>query len=135
MTDAEMTLARAHALHALIVRVRQFSTLTERERFSPTRWPATYAADFVRTHSAVVPDEIWEKLDSLPDSRAHALRAIDIWAKQLGLPVYAVRCVLAREYLKRHSVSVPADMTKRVNSNEPLDDHEVIGQTTREDAT
>jgi len=77
------------------------------ERYSPTRWPYTYAADFVRTHPRLLPLSSWDTL--LPVlSRADASHAIGLWAEQLGVTHESLARVLADGYLIEHGISLNA---------------------------
>lgn len=81
---------------------------TQRSQFSATRWPYTYAVDFVRSHEAIIPDIIWEQLDVSGGviSRAQASRARTLWANSLSLEDHDVAELLACGYLIENNFDV-----------------------------
>jgi hypothetical protein len=85
-------------------RIEQHTKPAPRERFSETRWPYTYAADFVRAHESVIPDHVWERVgsDVAIYSRAAASRARVLWARELGISDVVVAEHLAAAYLREH---------------------------------
>lgn len=88
---------------------------TTRSAFSESRWPYTYAADFVRSHEGIIPDTIWDQMDiSGPVSRAQASRAFRRWANSMSLEDYDVAELLACGYLIEHNYDVDTPDARRV---------------------
>lgn len=86
----------------------------ERPKFSPTRWPYTYAADFVRAHEGIIPDNIWDEIDvSGGVSRAQASRARTRWANLLGLADVDVAEQLACGYIIEHNVDISGEFARQ----------------------
>ena len=50
MTATEHPAVEPEGLMSISARIAASETTSGRERFSPTRWPYTYAYDFMRTH-------------------------------------------------------------------------------------
>lgn len=69
--------------------------------YIPSRWPHTYAADFVRGHPQLLPDSVRAELDG---SRRSASAAIRAWAQTLDLPADALKAVLADAYLEENQI-------------------------------
>jgi hypothetical protein len=70
--------------------------------YIPTRWPATYAADFLRTHPGLLPDAVEVEMDT--GSRGSASHAIRCWGMAIDVPVDALKKVLADAYLVEHHI-------------------------------
>lgn len=98
-------------------------TLTAIEKlhpqFSPTRYPYTYAADFLRSHAGIVPDEIagasWRQFPS----RGEASRMRRKWASELGMGDEDLARKFADAYLREHHINKPGsdlEDTKEVQS-------------------
>ena len=80
---------------------------TPREQFSASRWPFTYANDFVRTHEDIIPDAVWDEIEiSGPPSRAQASIARTKWANSLGLLDVDVAEMLACGYIIENNVDL-----------------------------
>lgn len=80
-----------------------------RPKFLTTRWPYTYAADFVRAHEGVIPDTIWDKLEvgaAGSISRAQASRARTVWANSLGVLDVDVAELFACGYLIENEIDI-----------------------------
>lgn len=75
--------------------------------FIPTRYPYTYACDYLRTHQKVVPEAIrsaW-KAEAPPSwSRADASAVRQHWAKADGLDDAALAEVLALQYMRENGI-------------------------------
>jgi hypothetical protein len=74
-----------------------------REQFSPSRYPYTYAADFLRAHPEMVPGHIRQKMVVI-ESRSDASQARSLWADELGIDDADAAEVLANAYLKENGV-------------------------------
>jgi hypothetical protein len=82
--------------------VRQATLAAMENGYTPSRWPVTYAADFLRAHPELLPDTVGVDLDA--GSRASAIHAIRCWATAMGVPVAALNKVLADAYLIEHHI-------------------------------
>lgn len=85
------------------------------ERFSPTRYPYTYAADFLRGHVHVVPlkvrDAYWQTRGELAPSmmsRAQSSGMRQAWAQSEGMADEELAAVLADAYLVVNRIEKPA---------------------------
>lgn len=74
-----------------------------RQGFIPSRYPYTYAADFLRAHPEMVPGHIRKELVVI-ESRSDASRARQRWAEELGIDDADAAEVLADAYLKENGV-------------------------------
>ncbi len=89
-------------------------TDTYREQYIPTRYPYTYAADFVRQHPEIVPSQYLRGNEDMM-SRADASGVIHRWAEgeqydgadQVGGPGRLLAEVLADSYLRVHGIEKP----------------------------
>lgn len=80
-----------------------------REEFVATRWPYTYAADFVRAHEDIIPDRIWDTIEvSGKPSRSQASQARTRWANSLSLLDVDVADMLACGYIIENGVKLDA---------------------------
>lgn len=86
------------------------------ERFSPARYPYTYAADFLRNHVYVVPvavrDAYWQARGELAPSlmsRAQASGLRQAWAQSVGMDDEELALVLADAFLVVNRIEKPAD--------------------------
>lgn len=86
------------------------------ERFSPTRYPHTYAADFLRNHVHVVPlavrDTYWQTRGELAPSmmsRAQSSGMRQAWAATEGMADEELAFVLADAYLVVNRIQRPGD--------------------------
>lgn len=84
--------------------------------FSATRYPYTYAADYLRTHWQIVPEEITEQIAddearamALMASRGVASKARQMWAEALGIADEDAARLLADAYLAEHGITKPPD--------------------------
>lgn len=89
--------------------------LNRAEQFSPTRWPYTYACDFLRNHPDIVPAEVWKANPALWSaqnaelmSRAATSRVRQSWADMTGVDDYTAAELLAAAYCREYGISVPA---------------------------
>jgi hypothetical protein len=88
---------------------------TPRLAFIASRWPYTYAADFVRSHEGIIPDSIWDGMEiSGLISRAQASQARTRWANFLSLEDYDVAELLACGYLIEHNYDVDTPDARRL---------------------
>lgn len=105
--------------------------------FSPSRFPWTYAADFLRSHSWMVPDEVVSEasrttFDGAPSprmyqefcqqwsaSRAGASRVRQVWARMLGLPDRDMATALAVAFCKENRIGIPAEILHGVDQSQP----------------
>jgi hypothetical protein len=74
----------------------------------PTRYPYTYSADFLRSHSEIIPDEylkIQELAPGQPLSRAQAAGIKSSWAKDLGVDERELASVFADAYIKENQLA------------------------------
>lgn len=76
---------------------------TARPVFIPSRYPYTYAADFLRAHPEMVPGHIRKELIVI-ESRSDASLARERWAEDLGIDDADAAEVLADAYLKENGV-------------------------------
>lgn len=89
--------------------------LNRAEQFNPTRWPYTYACDFLRSHPEIVPQEVWQakpapwrENDTDLISRADASRVRQVWAAMTGTEDEDAAELLAAAYCREYGISVPA---------------------------
>lgn len=73
-----------------------------REAYLPSRYPYTYAADFLRAHWDLIPEDIREELD--PTSRGDASHARTQMASAWALEDEDLAKVLANAYLVEKNV-------------------------------
>lgn len=84
------------------------------ETFSPTRYPYTYACDFLRNNPHVIPAEVRNNpnvqhaIERPLMSRADASRVRSVWAGFEGRDDEDLACVLADAYLSVHRIVRPA---------------------------
>lgn len=84
-----------------------FKAIQQRaEAFIPTRYPYTYAYDFVRSHHDIVPPEI---LKDSNGSRSETSAVVERWANSLGLDENDVCKVFADAYMAEYNISFPAE--------------------------
>lgn len=82
------------------------------DEFSGSRYPYTYACDFLRTHWDIVPKEIDQQVpasDPRIHSRSEASRARQLWAEATGVEDEAAAQMLADAYLHEHGIWKPED--------------------------
>lgn len=86
-----------------------------REQFSPTRYPYTYACDFIRQNLHVVPAEVAGD-ESVADyfenglmSRAQASRVRQVWAQVEGREDEELARVLADAFMQVHGIVRPEE--------------------------
>lgn len=85
-------------------------------QFSPTRYPYTYAADMLRTHPEIIPDEVaplispelWEKMPS----RAEASGMRRVWAEFENRNDSELAFILADAYLKLNRIDKSAEVQR-----------------------
>lgn len=78
-----------------------------RSVFSVSRWPYTYANDFVRAHESIIPDVIWDQMEiSGGVTRSQAAQARTRWANSLHLNDYEVAELLACGYLIENGIGL-----------------------------
>lgn len=86
-----------------------------REEFIRTRWPYTYAADFVRAHEAIIPDCIWDAIEiSGRPSRSQASQARTRWANSLGLRDVDVAEMLACGYVIENGIKLDGSSAREI---------------------
>jgi len=101
--------------------LEQFKTLVKesireeiRENFSPSRYPYTYAADYLRGHSELIPEQIFDEvvpLDYHGIARSQSSQIRTKWAAELGIDDKLAAEILANAYLIENRVSnVPFDI-------------------------
>lgn len=83
------------------------------ETFSPTRYPYTYACDYLCSHPHIVPPEVYESNDDelwnvhdVTMSRAQASRVRKVWAALTGISDDQAAILLANAYLKAAGLRV-----------------------------
>lgn len=87
-------------------------TPKRQEAFSPTRYPYTYAADYLRSNPHIVPAEVfndgrlWTAQHSAMMSRADAALARKIWAALTGVTDDQAAVLLANAYLEAAGLKV-----------------------------
>lgn len=94
-------------LHEVRERVFFHMKPQTRSQFSPTRWPYTYANDFVRSHEGIIPDVIWDGIEiSGGVTRSQASQARTRWANSLRLRDYDVAELLACGYIIENGIGI-----------------------------
>lgn len=89
--------------------------LTPAERFIPTRYPYTYAADLLRQQPQIVPGPVQRRWDAqgLPPglllSRSESSRIRQMWAEYEGCEDAELAVLLADVYLRVHGITKPED--------------------------
>lgn len=79
------------------------------EAFIPTRYPYTYACDYLRGHPHIIPDEVldlWPLRPRDPMSRADASLVRELWASLTGVSDAQSAILLADAYLKAAGMRV-----------------------------
>lgn len=110
-----------------VAQLRAVIPTPERERFSTSRWPYTYAYDIIRQFPQMIPDEAHQALlGNTPSafrlrvdmqSRADASLVVTAWAIYLGDGVLDAQVrdklvrVLATLYCEHHGIDVPPGLT------------------------
>ncbi|WP_341719892.1 hypothetical protein QQG74_09400 [Micromonospora sp. FIMYZ51] len=82
------------------------------EQFSPTRYPYTYSADFIRQNPHVVPAHIRDQVpveDPNLFSRSEAARMKTLWAAAEGRDVRELAEVLADAYMQVWNIQRPEE--------------------------
>ena len=80
-------------------------------RFIASRYPYTYATDFLRAHDEMVPAWLRDRLDG---SRGAASQVRSEWAERLGITDYDAAETLALAYITENNVQdVPLDLINR----------------------
>lgn len=80
-------------------------------QFIPSRYPYTYAADFLRSHTELVPAWLRDQLDG---SRGSASQVLSQWAERLGIDDREAAEIVAQAYVVENNVqNVPADLINR----------------------
>jgi hypothetical protein len=74
-----------------------------RELFTPGRYPYTYASDFLRAHTDLIPADIVNRL-TVVQARSDASRARTEMAERMGVEDVTLACVLADAYLIENNV-------------------------------
>jgi hypothetical protein len=86
-------------------------------RFIESRYPYTYAADFLRAHVEMVPAWLQDRLDG---SRGAASKVRSEWAERMGISDYAAAETLALAYIVENKVEdVPERITGVQRSADP----------------
>ncbi len=85
-----------------------------REQFSPTRYPYTYACDFIRQYPSVVPAEVRNNpnishLFEEQMARSQASRVRNVWAGHEGRDDEELACVLADAFMRVHGIERPEE--------------------------
>jgi len=89
------------------------NTPTGREAFIPTRYPYTYACDYLRSNPQIIPVEVfedpglWTAQNSSLMSRADASRVRQRWAELTGMSDDTAAILLAGAYLTAAGIEVP----------------------------
>lgn len=78
--------------HALVRQVREYDRPPQ---FIPGRYPYTYAADFMRQHPHVIPEEAFMGTDPAGMSRARASVVRAEWARMVGMEESRLAEILA----------------------------------------
>jgi uncharacterized protein YcaQ len=82
------------------------------EQYIPTRYPYTYACDFIRQHPYVVPVQVRNdmvcRFDASLMSRSDASQVCRVWAEVEGRDSEDLARILADAYLHIHRVEKPA---------------------------
>lgn len=90
-------------------------TFEQGEQFIPTRYPYTYATDFLRQHPSIVPHEVLtsDRLSYIdygaPLSRSAASRIREEWARLTGIDDMGAAILLADAYLAERGIAVGRD--------------------------
>ena len=102
-------------------------------RFSPSRWPFTYACDLLRSHPEIVPQEVHDRIFELLstrsnpsndittplrmaiESRADASHVRNVWAALAGDMAHAeLSELLAEVYCQLEGIIIPAEILREV---------------------
>lgn len=88
------------------------------ERYSPTRYPYTYSADFLRAHPQLIPVEIYHQVTTFGHamSRAEAAKAKWLWSEVIGVSDRALAEVFADCYLVEHGIPLANANADRAGS-------------------
>lgn len=84
----------------------------EAETYIPSRYPYTYAADFLRAHTHLLPEEVPWRYRPI-NSRLYASFARQHWACLLGVGDAELASVLADGYLTEHGIPLAAANLER----------------------
>lgn len=104
--------------------------------FTPTRFPWTYAADYLRTRPWMVPDEIVSKASVLPGNdpskvdrefcrdwhtaRSSAVVLLKTWSRELGLSDRDMATALAVAHCRENRIEIPAETLHQVDQGQPI---------------
>lgn len=87
------------------------------EQYTPTRYPWTYSADFLREHPELIPAKIVEQAGVPSDqlmSRSGAAHAKQLWAESIGEDEEALARIFADSYLLEHGIPLGMANTERL---------------------
>lgn len=82
---------------------------TEHDRFSPGRYPFTYAYDLLREFNELIPVEVLDRLDFFVNSRSCMAAVTGLWARDLGVDKIDLLIGLADAFLEYHEVIVSGE--------------------------
>jgi hypothetical protein len=82
---------------------------TEHARFSPNRYPFTYAYDLLREHRSLVPDSVRAQAVEGDNSRANMAYVCRVWAREIGDAQLELVIGLADAFLEYHEVIVSGE--------------------------
>ena len=82
---------------------------TEHDRFSPGRYPFTYAYDLLREHRSLVPDSVRAQAVEGDNSRANMAYVCRVWAQEIGVAQLELVIGLADAFLEYHEVIVSGE--------------------------
>jgi len=82
---------------------------TEHDRFSPGRYPYTYAYDLLREFNELIPAEVLSRLDFFVNSRSCMAAVTGLWARDLGVEKIDLLIGLADAFLEYHEVIVSGE--------------------------
>lgn len=88
-----------------IKKIVEESVVSRQSAVSETRYPYTYSADFLRTHTDIIPKKYLEEQAYVDGflSRAQAAGIKTSWAKDLDVDGEDLACVFADAYIKENN--------------------------------
>lgn len=103
--DSNVTLdeIRGRALAAIEMRT---------EPYTPTRYPYTYSADFLRQHGNLIPEDIRELQGGI-SSRAQAAGALTVWSARLDADRREMAMIFADCYMVENGIPLDAAVKER----------------------
>jgi hypothetical protein len=100
----EIAAAAAHTAHQS----------THQPHYIPSRFPRTYAYDFIRANLTILPNDVLAEVENTFLSRGDAARAVKRWAQAINVAPEAIMVILADAQLAIEGIPLSAADAERV---------------------